>query len=158
MVLRRKKGEVEVHAIARLTIWRRNMVGRWRIPALVPGFILVLIANIGFYRLDYWNWNSFPVLLKYHVLNDEDPWEEERSWRDPSAHNLRSVVIDLGDLTRRKMKVSFIFTCSFLKREHLIVVLNLTSQIKNVLMPNHMSTGFWLPSASVPSANFDFRP
>ena len=25
--------------------------------------------------------------------NNEDPWEEERSWRDPSAHKLRSVVV-----------------------------------------------------------------
>lgn len=24
---------------------------------------------------------------------DFDPWEEERSWRDPSAHNLRSIVL-----------------------------------------------------------------
>src|SRR5258705_8558615 len=22
----------------------------------------------------------------------DDPWEEERSWRDPSAHNVRQVV------------------------------------------------------------------
>jgi len=47
--------------------------------------------------------------------NDEDPWEEERSWRDPSAHNLRSVVIDWDDisLTRRAMQVSFIFYVPF---------------------------------------------
>jgi U3 small nucleolar RNA-associated protein 20 len=24
--------------------------------------------------------------------NEDDPWEEERSWRDPSAHNVRQVV------------------------------------------------------------------
>jgi U3 small nucleolar RNA-associated protein 20 len=29
--------------------------------------------------------------------NDEDPWEEERSWRDPSAHKLRSVVLQWSD-------------------------------------------------------------
>jgi len=29
--------------------------------------------------------------------NNEDPWEEERSWRDPSAHKLRSVVIQWSD-------------------------------------------------------------
>jgi len=29
--------------------------------------------------------------------NDEDPWEEERSWRDPSAHNIRAVVIEWND-------------------------------------------------------------
>ncbi|KAF8161520.1 armadillo-type protein [Crassisporium funariophilum] len=27
----------------------------------------------------------------------EDPWEEERSWRDPSAHKLRSVVLEWDD-------------------------------------------------------------
>jgi len=24
--------------------------------------------------------------------SEDDPWEEERSWRDPSAHNIRQVV------------------------------------------------------------------
>ncbi|KAF8957355.1 armadillo-type protein [Flammula alnicola] len=28
---------------------------------------------------------------------DADPWEEERSWRDPSAHKLRSIVIVWDD-------------------------------------------------------------
>lgn len=23
----------------------------------------------------------------------DDPWEEEKSWRDPSAHNIRSMVV-----------------------------------------------------------------
>ena len=27
----------------------------------------------------------------------KDDWEEERSWRDPSAHKLREVVARLGD-------------------------------------------------------------
>lgn len=26
--------------------------------------------------------------------NENDPWEEERTWRDPSAHKLRSVVVN----------------------------------------------------------------
>ena len=30
--------------------------------------------------------------------NVDDPWEEERSWRDPSAHNLRSVVTDWDNI------------------------------------------------------------
>lgn len=29
--------------------------------------------------------------------SDEDPWEDERSWRDPSAHNVRVVVIEWND-------------------------------------------------------------
>ncbi|KAF9524996.1 armadillo-type protein [Crepidotus variabilis] len=29
---------------------------------------------------------------------DLDPWEEERSWRDPSAHSVRSVVLAWSDL------------------------------------------------------------
>lgn len=40
--------------------------------------------------------------------NDDDPWEEERSWRDPSAHRLRSVVIDWDNIrSARRMQVSF---------------------------------------------------
>jgi U3 small nucleolar RNA-associated protein 20 len=27
----------------------------------------------------------------------DDPWEEERSWRDPSAHNMRGVVVKWMD-------------------------------------------------------------
>ena len=46
--------------------------------------------------------------------NDDDPWEEERSWRDPSAHSLRSVVIDWDNIrSTRKMQVSFIFDAPF---------------------------------------------
>lgn len=42
--------------------------------------------------------------------NDDDPWEEERSWRDPSAHSLRSMVIDWGYIqSTKRMQVSFIF-------------------------------------------------
>ena len=42
--------------------------------------------------------------------NDDDPWEEERSWRDPSAHSLRSVVIDWDNIkSTRRMQVSFFF-------------------------------------------------
>ena len=42
---------------------------------------------------------------------EDDPWEEERSWRDPSAHNLRSVVLDWDDIqsTTRVRQVSFTF-------------------------------------------------
>jgi U3 small nucleolar RNA-associated protein 20 len=47
------------------------------------------------------------------VYND-DPWEEERSWRDPSAHSLRSVVIDWDDIQSiRKMQVNFFFFAPF---------------------------------------------
>lgn len=84
--------------------------------------------------------------------NDEDSWEEERSWRDPSAHDLRSVVVDWCDIrsTRRAMQVSFVSKCLSNKElAPLIAVLNRTSQIKNVLMFNHTSTSFWLPSANV---------
>ena len=43
-------------------------------------------------------------------VNDDDPWEEERSWRDPSAHSLRSVVIDWDNIeSSKRMHVSFIF-------------------------------------------------
>jgi U3 small nucleolar RNA-associated protein 20 len=50
--------------------------------------------------------------------NDDDPWEEERSWRDPSAHSLRSVVIDWDNIqSTRRMQVS-------------------------ILTPNHTSTNF----------------
>ena len=46
--------------------------------------------------------------------NDDDPWEEERSWRDPSAHSLRSVVIDWDNIqSTRRTQVSFFF-CAFL--------------------------------------------
>ena len=46
--------------------------------------------------------------------NDDDPWEEERSWRDPSAHSLRSVVIDWDNIqSTRRMQVSFIFFAPF---------------------------------------------
>lgn len=46
--------------------------------------------------------------------NDDDPWEEERSWRDPSAHSLRSVVIDWDNIqSTRRMQVSFILLCLF---------------------------------------------
>jgi U3 small nucleolar RNA-associated protein 20 len=45
--------------------------------------------------------------------NDDDPWEEERSWRDPSAHSLRSVVVDWDNIqSTRRMQVSFFF-CAF---------------------------------------------
>ena len=43
-------------------------------------------------------------------VNVDDPWEEERSWRDPSAHSLRSVVIDWDDIqSTRRTQVSFIY-------------------------------------------------
>jgi U3 small nucleolar RNA-associated protein 20 len=47
--------------------------------------------------------------------NHDDPWEEERSWRDPSAHNVRSVVMDWDDIqsTRRAIQVSLIFYVLF---------------------------------------------
>lgn len=47
--------------------------------------------------------------------NHDDPWEEERSWRDPSAHNLRSVVMDWDGIqsTRRAIQVSLIFYILF---------------------------------------------
>ena len=80
--------------------------------------------------------------------NAEDPWEEERSWRDPSAHSLRSVVIGWDDnQSTRAMQVSFTLTLwSWL---HLFTLSNRTSQTKNVLISNHTSTSFWLPSANV---------
>ncbi|KAF8901183.1 armadillo-type protein, partial [Gymnopilus junonius] len=40
-------------------------------------------------------------------LLDSDPWEEERTWRDPSAHKLRSIVIiwdDPAGERRRRLK------------------------------------------------------
>ena len=46
--------------------------------------------------------------------NDDDPWEEERSWRDPSAHSLRSVVIDWVNIqSTRRIQVGFNFLCLF---------------------------------------------
>lgn len=46
--------------------------------------------------------------------NDDDPWEEERSWRDPSAHSLRSVVIDWDNIqSTRRTQVSFILFMLF---------------------------------------------
>ena len=46
--------------------------------------------------------------------NDDDPWEEERSWRDPSAHSLKSVVMDWDNIqSTRRMQVSFIFSRAF---------------------------------------------
>ena len=48
-------------------------------------------------------------------VNVDDPWEEERSWRDPSAHSLRSVVIDWDNIKfSKRMHVSFIFLCLFI--------------------------------------------
>jgi U3 small nucleolar RNA-associated protein 20 len=50
--------------------------------------------------------------------SEGDPWEEERSWRDPSAHKLRSVVLIMEDPEgerKRLMKVlvvSYLFVCS----------------------------------------------
>lgn len=43
--------------------------------------------------------------------NSDDPWEDERSWRDPSAHKLRSVVLDWDNVqsTSRAMQVSYVF-------------------------------------------------
>jgi hypothetical protein len=76
--------------------------------------------------------------------NDDDPWEEERSWRDPSAHSLRSVVIDWDDIqSTRRMRVSFYFILN------LGSFFNILSRIKNILTPNHTSTSFWSPSANV---------
>ncbi|KAH9485782.1 U3 small nucleolar RNA-associated protein 20 [Psilocybe cubensis] len=37
--------------------------------------------------------------------NDADPWEEERSWRDPSAHKLRSIVLVWDDPEREKKRL-----------------------------------------------------
>ena len=46
-------------------------------------------------------------------VNVDDPWEEERSWRDPSAHSLRSVVIDWDDIqSTRRTQVSLFF-CAY---------------------------------------------
>ena len=46
-------------------------------------------------------------------VNVNDPWEEERSWRDPSAHSLRSVVIDWDDIqSTRRTQVSLFF-CAY---------------------------------------------
>lgn len=28
-----------------------------------------------------------------HASDSDDPWEDERSWRDPSAHKLRETII-----------------------------------------------------------------
>jgi U3 small nucleolar RNA-associated protein 20 len=46
----------------------------------------------------------------------DDPWEEEKSWRDPGAHNIRSVVIKCID-SRHAMadlvKVQSIITYAF---------------------------------------------
>ena len=35
--------------------------------------------------------------------NEDDPWEEERSWRDPSAHNVRQAVFMWNDLEKPRM-------------------------------------------------------
>ena len=48
----------------------------------------------------------------------DDLWEEERSWRDPSAHNIRSVVIDWDNI-QSTMPVSFILMCFFSMELHL---------------------------------------
>ena len=46
--------------------------------------------------------------------NHDDPWEEERSWRDPSAHRLRSVVIDWDNIQSTwRMQVSLNFFAPF---------------------------------------------
>jgi U3 small nucleolar RNA-associated protein 20 len=39
---------------------------------------------------------------------DSDTWEEERSWRDPSAHKLRKTVARWLDETRR---TDFLMVC-----------------------------------------------
>ena len=33
---------------------------------------------------------------------EDDPWEEEKSWRDPSAHKLRLAVLHWSDIPRFK--------------------------------------------------------
>ena len=46
--------------------------------------------------------------------NADDQWEEERSWRDPSAHNLRSVIVDWDNIqSMRTVRISFILMCVF---------------------------------------------
>jgi hypothetical protein len=43
--------------------------------------------------------------------SDDDPWEEERSWRDPSAHNVRRAVILWDNFEKgrnRLVRVNFI--------------------------------------------------
>ena len=75
-----------------------------------------------------------------------NPWEEEHSWRDPSAHSLKSVVIEWDDIqwTRRAMQVSFFFKCILnmeLGVAHPFFRLGLLKP-KNVLTFNHTSTSF----------------
>ncbi len=44
--------------------------------------------------------------------SDDDPWEEERSWRDPSAHNVRRAVILWDNFEKGRsqlVRVDFIF-------------------------------------------------
>ena len=42
--------------------------------------------------------------------NEDDPWEEERSWRDPSVHNVRQVVFmwDKFEKVRMAKVLSFL--------------------------------------------------
>lgn len=37
--------------------------------------------------------------------NEMDPWEEERSWRDPSAHRLRSVAVNWLDTHHQRKTI-----------------------------------------------------
>ena len=84
--------------------------------------------------------------------NEDDPWEEERSWRDPSAHSLRSVVIDWDNIqSTRKMQVGFVFFLRLFNVEltSLTTLLTRISQVKSILTPNHTSTNFLSPLANV---------
>ena len=38
--------------------------------------------------------------------SDEDPWEDERSWRDPSAHKMRLAVVQWVDNRPRLLRGS----------------------------------------------------
>jgi len=40
------------------------------------------------------------------IYDESDPWEEERSWRDPSAHQLRSIVNVWDDPERERKRLS----------------------------------------------------
>ena len=54
---------------------------------------------------------ALPLLQNDQELqeqNEDDPWEEERSWRDLSVHNIRQVVWNYSDKIRLPKVLSFL--------------------------------------------------
>lgn len=64
-------------------------------------------------RLEVTGSEQNPVASASSEDKENDPWEEERSWRDPSAHSLRNVVIDWDNIQSTRRMVSFILFMRF---------------------------------------------